>query len=130
MEETVAGEARLGSPPPDSQARARARPLALLRRSVTPRLGAALVLWRVEAYMAPPLALLLVATLGRWSAALAMGAVMAVYAAAFLYLLEGDPLLSDVRAWAGGRRLGRLLAGVAERRRRGGGAARGRGRPS
>ncbi len=90
--------------------------LAQLRQKMTPRLGAALALWRVEAYMATPLALLLVATLGRWSGALAMGSVMAVYSAAFLFLLEGEPILSDVRSWAGGRRLGRLLEGVSEGR--------------
>ncbi len=113
----MAGEASLASEPAGSEGRSRAkRLLALLPRNVTPRLGATLLLWRVEAYMATPLALLLVATLGRWSGALAMGSVMAVYAAAFLFLLEGDPILSDVRAWVGGRRLGRLLEGMAERR--------------
>ncbi|MEE8346970.1 MAG: hypothetical protein V3S20_06460, partial [Dehalococcoidia bacterium] len=44
-----------------------------LRRYLRPRTGAALVLWRVEAYMALPLALLLIATLGRWPGALVMG---------------------------------------------------------
>src|SRR3972149_1706358 len=69
--------------------------------------GAALALWRVEAYTAVPLALLLVATLGRWPGALVMGCVMAAYAALFLYLLEDDPALDHMRAWAGRRRLGR-----------------------
>jgi hypothetical protein len=77
--------------------------------------GVALVLWRVEAYSATPLALLLIATLGRWPAALAMGSVMAVFAAVFLFLLEDDPAVDDIRAWADRHRLGRLLERLAER---------------
>ena len=73
------------------------------------------MLWRVEAYTALPLALLLIATLGRWPGALVMGFVMAVYAAAFLHLLENAPALDDVRAWAGRRRLGRALTRLADR---------------
>lgn len=80
-----------------------------------PKTGAALVLWRVEAYSATPLALLLIATLGRWPAALVMGSVMAAYSAAFLYLLHGDPILKDLRARAGRRRVGRLLESLAAR---------------
>ena len=111
---------REASPAPrlaDEEVRARPRRLfALVRQNVTPRLGAALVIWRVEAYTATPLAVLLIATLGRWSGALAMGTVMALYAAVFLFLLKGEPLLRDVRAWADGRRLGRLLEEVAAQR--------------
>ncbi len=93
------------------------RRLFLLRylRNLRPQTGAALVLWRVEAYTATPLALLLIVTLGRWPAALAMGSVMAVFAAAFLYLLDDDPALDDARAWAGRRRLGRALERLAAR---------------
>jgi hypothetical protein len=80
-----------------------------------PKAGVALVLWRVEAYSAIPLALLLIATLGRWPAALVMGSVMAVFAAVFLYLLEDDPVLNDVRGWAGRRRIGRALERLADR---------------
>ena len=80
-----------------------------------PKAGAALVLWRVEAYSVTPLALLLIATLGRWPAALVMGSVMAVFAAVFLYLLEDDPALDDVRGWAGRRRIGRALVRLADR---------------
>jgi len=116
-EETVAREARPARQPADNEVGSIPKRLfALVRQNVTPRLGAALVLWRIEAYTATPLALLLVATLGRWSGALAMGALMALYAAAFLFLLKGDPLFRDVRAWADGRPLGRLLEGVAEQR--------------
>ena len=84
-------------------------------RYMGPKAGVALVLWRVEAYSATPLALLLIATLGRWPAALVMGSVMAVFAAVFLYLLEDDPALDDVRGWAGRRRIGRALERLADR---------------
>src|SRR3989337_1391203 len=40
---------------------------------------------------------------------------MAVSAALFLFLLEDDPAVDDIRAWAGRRRLGRLLERLAER---------------
>ncbi len=86
-----------------------------LMRYLRPQMGTALVLWRVEAYSATPLALLFIATLGRWPAALAMGSVMAVFAAVFLFLLEDDPAVDDIRAWADRRRLGRLLERLAER---------------
>ncbi len=109
VEETVAKEqSEEGSP-----AAARWRRFGL--RYLRPKAGAALVLWRVEAYSATPLALLLIATLGRWPAALVMGSVMAVFAAVFLYLLEGDPALDDVRGWAGRRRIGRALVRLADR---------------
>ena len=110
-------EARPEPAPADGEAGSRPqRLLRLVRQNVTRRLGVALVLWRVEAYTGTPLAILLIATLGRWSGALVMGTVMALYAAAFLFLLKGEPILRDVRAWADGRRLGRLLEGVAEQR--------------
>ena len=88
---------------------------ALLMRYARPQMGAALVLWRVEAYLATPLALLFIATIGRWPAALAMGSLMAVFAAVFLFLLEDDPAVDDIRDWADRRRLGRLLEWLAER---------------
>ena len=97
-----------------------ASPVAAGRRSfrlryLGPKAGVALVLWRVEAYSATPLALLLIATLGRWPGALVMGSVMAAFAAVFLYLLEDDPVLDDVRGWAGRRRIGRALERLADR---------------
>src|SRR3990170_1995922 len=85
-----------------------------LMRYLRPQMGAALVLWRVEAYSATPLALLFIATLGRWPAALAMGSVMAVFAAVFLFLLEDDPAVDEIRGWADRRWLGRLLERLAE----------------
>ncbi len=108
MEEAAAQEQTGGA----LEAGARRRPFLL--RYVRPRTGVALVLWRVEAYTATPLALLLIATLGRWPGALVMGAVMAAYSALFLYLLDDNPALDDVRAWAGRRRMGRALERLAE----------------
>ena len=70
------------------------------RRYVTPRLGAAMALWRLEAHLATPLALTLVAALGRWPAALAMGSIMAVFAFTFLVLLQGEPAVTELRQWA------------------------------
>ncbi len=120
VEEIVAQEQLEEAPQPGArleeapQVGARRR-LSVLRylRNVRPQTGVALVLWRVEAYSATPLALLLVVTLGRWPAALVMGSIMAVFAAAFLYLLDDDPALDVVRAWSGRRRLGRALERLA-----------------
>ncbi len=108
--EEVAAQKQLEEGPPVA---ARRRGFGL--RYLGPKAGAALVLWRVEAYLATPLALLLIATLGRWPGALVMGSVMAVFAAIFLYLLEDDPVLDDVRGWAGRRRIGRALERLADR---------------
>jgi hypothetical protein len=95
--------------------KAGARRRKFLLRYLRPRMGVALVLWRVEAYTRVPLALLLIATLGRWPGALVVGTVMAAYSALFLYLLEDNPVLNDVRAWVGRRRMGRALERLAER---------------
>lgn len=87
------------------------------RRYLTPRLGTAIVLWRLEARLALPLALVLVATLGRWPAAFTMGAIMAVFAFLFLFLLDGQRAVVELREWAYGHRfLGRYLRPIAERR--------------
>ena len=92
---------------------------ALLRQKVTPRLGLALVAWRVEAWLATPLALALVVTLGRWPAALAMGGIMAVYSALFLFLLDGERAVEEMRGWVRQRRyVRRHILPVAERRGR------------
>ncbi len=87
--------------------RAGRRLLPFLRRNVTPRLSAALALWRVEARLALPTSLFLVATMGRWNGALAMGGIMAVYAAVFLFLLEGERALEEIRLWLAKRRWAR-----------------------
>lgn len=92
---------------------------SLLRRNVTPRLGAALALWRVEARLALPTSLFLVATFGRWNGALAMGGIMAVYAAIFLFLLEGERAMEGLRSWLSDRRWARrYVLAVADRRDR------------
>ncbi len=59
MEEVAAREQTEGA----LKAGARQRPFLL--RYVRPQMGVALVLWRVEAYTAVPMALLFIATLGR-----------------------------------------------------------------
>ncbi len=71
-----------------------------------------------------PLALLFVATLGRWPGALAMGSMMAAYAVLFLYLLEDEPVLDDIRVWTGRWRMGRALERLAVRGDPGGTALR------
>ncbi len=109
MEEVAAREQTEGA----LEAGARRRPFFL--RYLRPRTGVALVLWRVETYTRMPLALLLIATLGRWPGALVVVTVMAAYSALFLYLLDDNPALDDVRAWAGRRRMGRALERLAER---------------
>ena len=110
VDETAA-PARPDAPPDTSHRRRR----TWLRRYLQPRTGVTLVIWRVEAYSATPLAILLIATLGRWPGALAMGAVMAVFAAVFLFLLEEDPVLEDLRAWGERRSVGRVVNWLAER---------------
>ncbi len=87
------------------------------KRNLTPKTGAAVTIWRVEARMATPLALLFVATLGRWEGALAMGAVMAVYAAVFLFLLDGERVVHEIRDWTRKKNWGRRW--VVEGHRRG-----------
>ncbi|MEO6198080.1 MAG: hypothetical protein ABIP58_08245 [Dehalococcoidia bacterium] len=79
------------------------------KRNLTRRSAAAVAIWRVEVWMATPLALLFVATLGRWEGALAMGVVMAAYAAVFLFLLDGERVVEEMRAWTGKRRWTRWL---------------------
>lgn len=101
----------------EQQVRRWGRLVGWLQRNVTPRLGTAIVLWRIEAYLATPLALVLVATLGRWPAALSMGLIMAAWSGAFFYLLDGEGVLADLRQWAYQRRwLGRYLRALTERR--------------
>ena len=108
--EEIAAQKQLEDGPPVA---ARKRRFSL--RYLGPKAGVAFVLWRVEAYSATPLALLLITTLGRWPAALVMGSVMAAFAAVFLYLLDDDPALEDVRGWAGRRRIGRALVRLVDR---------------
>ena len=90
-----------------------------LRRNVTPRLAAAIALWRVEARFLLPTGLVLVAIFGRWPAALIAGAIGAVLAAVFMWLLDGERILGEVRAWGENNRwVRRYLLPIADRRDR------------
>jgi hypothetical protein len=109
MEETAARE------PVRDRSRSLTRRRPFFLRYLRLRSGTALLLWRVEARTGTPVALLLIATLGRWPAALVAGAVMAVFAAVFVYLLDDDPALGEVRTWIGRSRLGRALLRLTER---------------
>jgi hypothetical protein len=99
--------------------RPRSAVFTFFRRNVTPRLGTALAVWRLEAWLATPLAVLFLATLGRWPGALAQGLVMAACSALFLFLLDGERVMQDVRHLLSGRRWARrFLLPIAERRDR------------
>ena len=92
---------------------------SFLRRNASKKTATALALWRIEARFATPVALLLIATIGRWPAALSMGAIMAVYSAAFLYLLDGENIMHEIREWMRQREWARKYAlPIAERRDR------------
>ncbi len=86
------------------------------KRNLTPRSGTAVVAWRIEDAIAGPMALTFVATLGRWNGALATGAVMATFAALFLFLLDGERVMDEIRRWVGDRGWGRWSMRIAERR--------------
>lgn len=104
--------------PKQGEATSSRRPFPL--RYLRPKLAATVGLWQLETRTATPVALLLVATLGRWPGALAMGTLMAVFSAVFLILLEGDSALDELRAWLRKRRFGRLLERAARRAHEGG----------
>ena len=90
-----------------------------LRRNLTPRLTAAIALWRMEARLLLPGGLVLIAVFGRWPAALIVGAIGALLAAVFMWLLDGEQILGEVRAWGGRNRfVRRFLLPVADRRDR------------
>ena len=90
-----------------------------LGRNVTPRLAAAIALWRVEARLLLPGGVILVAAFGRWPAALLAGAVGALLAAAFMWLLDGERILGEVRAWGESNRwVRKYFLPVADRRDR------------
>ncbi|HVP05184.1 MAG TPA: hypothetical protein VMT90_05870 [Dehalococcoidia bacterium] len=86
------------------------------QRNLTPKTGTALVAWRVEAWLSGPVALALVASLGRWNGALATGLIMAAFSAFFLFMLDGEIVLDEVRRWVGDRDWGRSAMRAAERR--------------
>ena len=86
------------------------------RRNLTPKTGAALAVWRAEGWLAGPMALFFVASLGRWNGALATGIIMALFSALFLFLLDGERVMDEVRRWVGDREWGRWSMRIAERR--------------
>ena len=111
-----------GDVPPPTAAEGRPRGGAwrrFLRRNLTRRLAVTLALWRVEAQFLLPGGLVLVAIFGRWPAALMVAAIGAVLAAVFMWLLDGEQILGEVRAWGGRNRfVRRFLLPVADRRDR------------
>lgn len=86
------------------------------KRNLTRKTGAAVVAWRIEDAIAGPMALAFVASLGRWNGALATGTVMALFAALFLFLLDGERVVGEMRKWVGDRQWGRWGMRIAERR--------------
>jgi hypothetical protein len=89
---------------------------AFFKRNLTPKTTVAVAAWRLEGWFAGPLALFLVATLGRWTGALAMGAIMACFSAAFLFLLDGERVLDEMRGWVKQRRWGSWSMRIRDRR--------------
>jgi hypothetical protein len=89
---------------------------AFFKRNLTPKTTIAVAAWRLEGWFAGPLALFLVATLGRWTGALAMGAIMACFSAAFLFLLDGERVLDEMRGWVAQRRWGSWSIRIRDRR--------------
>jgi hypothetical protein len=86
------------------------------KRNLTPKSGAAVVAWRIEDAIAGPMALAFVASLGRWNGALATGTVMAIFAGLFLFLLDGERVIGEMRKWVGDRQWGQWGMRIAERR--------------
>ena len=96
-----------------------------LRERLTPRMAAVIFLWRVEVRIGLPVALFLVATMGRWPAAITMSAVTAGFSAASLFLLDGEEMMKELRGWMEKRRfVRRFLLPIADRRDRTGTALR------
>jgi hypothetical protein len=101
------------------QSKRRGKLSTFFRRNVTPRLAAALAIWGVEARIATPLAILLIATIGQWPGALTMGGIMAVHSAVFLFLLDGENVMGEMRGWMQKKRwLRRYALPIAERKDR------------
>jgi hypothetical protein len=92
--------------PSEGKAAGKARSLwQIFRQYATPRVTAAAIIWRFESYTVTPMVILFIEAFGRWNGALAVGAVMAVYSALFLYLLDGEPALGALRGWLRERRM-------------------------
>lgn len=90
-----------------------------LRERMTARSAAAIVIWRIEARTATIMAIFLIELIGRWPAALAMGVTFGAYSAVFLFLLDGERVMNDLREWLRERRFAkRFLLPIAERQDR------------
>jgi hypothetical protein len=77
----------------------------ILRQYATPKLSAAAIIWRFESYTMTPIVIFCIEAFGRWNGALVVGAIMSVYAALFLFLLEGERALDALREWLRDRRM-------------------------
>jgi hypothetical protein len=77
----------------------------VVREYATPKVTAAFVIWRFESYTVTPMVILCIELFGRWNGALVVGAVMSVYAAIFLFLLERERALDALREWLRERRM-------------------------
>ena len=101
-----------------------------LRRNLSRRLAAAVALWRVEARFLLPGGIVLVAVFGRWPGALIAGVIGALLAALFMWLLDGERILGEIRAWGQSNRWTRkFILPLAERRDRTGTLLRGLSMP-
>ncbi len=81
----------------------------ILRHYATPKLTAAAIIWRIESYTYTPLVIFCIEVFGRWNGALVVGLIMAVNAALFLFLLEGERALDALREWLRDRRMVKRL---------------------
>jgi hypothetical protein len=95
-ERTIAAEGQKGG---------RARLWGIVREYATPKLTTAFIIWRFESYTVTPMVIFCIEVFGRWNGALVVGAIMAVYSAVFLYLLDGERALGALREWLKERRM-------------------------
>ena len=90
-----------------------------MRKRLTRRSAAAIVLWRIQVFFDGWIALALVGWLGRWPAAWIMGLLFAIFSAIFLYLLDGERAMNEMREWLRDRRfVRRFILPIAERKDR------------
>ena len=88
---------------------------SFFKRNLTKRVSLAVFVWVFETRTVTPVALFLVANLGRWNGALVMGTMMAVYSAIFLFLLDGERVIEEMRSWLRQKRWGHRALHIAEK---------------
>jgi hypothetical protein len=88
---------------------------SFFKRNLTRKVSAAVAVWVFETRTVTPIALFLVANLGRWNGALVMGTMMAVYSAVFLFLLDGERVIEEFRSWLRQRKWGHQALHIAEK---------------